>query len=328
MESKSSPQHDKLMAQSGQVLKEIEKQIVGQHAVMKELLIGIMVGGHCLIEGVPGLAKTLMIKSLGEVLDLKFNRVQFTPDLMPSDILGLEIMEENRESRQREFRFIKGPIFTNLLLADEINRTPPKTQSALLQAMQEYQVTVSGKDYGLDLPFLVMATQNPLEQEGTYPLPEAQLDRFMFKVFVDYPKEEEEMQIVSRTTGNKQAPLVPVLTAEEIRAFPDLIRQMPVSEHVLKYAVKLVRKTRPGLADAPPFIKEFLSFGAGPRAGQSLILAAKANAVLRGSYSVSEMDIRAMAKPVLNHRIVTNFSAEAEGKTTINIIEQLIEFLG
>ncbi len=319
---------EKISQISNSILKEVGKRIVGQNKIIQQMLTSIFVGAHCLVEGVPGLAKTLIIKTLGEVLDLKFSRIQFTPDLMPSDITGTEIIEENKNTGERSFRFLKGPLFANLLLADEINRTPPKTQAALLQAMQEYAVTAGGTTHILEKPFLVMATQNPVEQEGTYPLPEAQLDRFMFKIFIDYPDEAEEQKIVEKTTQEKEEIPVPVLTKKELQDIPILIRSIPVSEHVIKYAVKLARKSRPQLPNAPPFIKEWVNWGAGPRAAQYLILGAKANAVLRGSFNVATLDVRAVADPVLNHRILTNFNADAEGKDSRSIIKQLLEFIG
>lgn len=309
------------------VMSEMSKRVIGQTKVINEMMIAIFSGAHSLIEGVPGLAKTLIIKTLGEVLGLNFSRIQFTPDLMPSDITGTDIIEENKNTGERSFRFLKGPIFTNLLLADEINRTPPKTQAALLQAMQEFCVTNGGVTYDLDMPFYVMATQNPVEQEGTYPLPEAQLDRFMFRIFIDYPSAEDEKKIVELTTGlSRETPEV-VLQKDELLKIPSIIRSLPVSDHVIQYAVKLVRKTRPQYKDCPDFIKEWVSWGAGPRAAQYLILGAKANAVLRGSYNVASMDVRAVADPVLNHRIMTNFSAEAEGVDSRVVIKRLIEFV-
>jgi MoxR-like ATPase len=319
---------EKVSKLANSILQEVGKKIVGQHKVIQQMLIAIFTGAHCLVEGVPGLAKTLLIKTLGDVLDLKFSRIQFTPDLMPSDITGTEIIEENKNTGERNFRFLKGPLFANLLLADEINRTPPKTQAALLQAMQEYAVTAGGATHVLDKPFLVMATQNPVEQEGTYPLPEAQLDRFMFKIFIDYPDEAEEQKIVEKTTGEKEETPVPVITKEELKNIPMLLRAIPVSEHVVKYAVKLARKSRPQIPNAPSFIKEFVSWGAGPRAAQYLVLGAKANAILRGSFNVATLDVRAVADPVLNHRILTNFNADAEGKDSREIIKQLVEFVG
>ncbi len=309
------------------VMSELAKIIVGQDKVVKEMLIAIFSGAHCLVEGVPGLAKTLMIKSLGNILGIDFSRIQFTPDLMPSDITGTEIIEDDPHTGKRGFRFMKGPIFTNLLLADEINRTPPKTQAALLQAMQEHCVTAGGTTHHLEAPFFVMATQNPVDQEGTYPLPEAQLDRFMFRIFIDYPSEADERLIVARTTSEYLEDIKPVISREDLIRIPKLIRAMPVSEHVIQYAVKLVRKSRPQNDSSPDFIKEWVNWGAGPRAASYLVLGAKVNAVLRGSYNVGTLDVRAVADPVLNHRIMTNFNAEAEAVDSRGIIKRLIEFV-
>ncbi len=301
---------------------EIGKVIVGQDTVVEELLIALFAGGHCLLVGVPGLAKTLLISTVAQALDLKFSRIQFTPDLMPSDITGTEILEEDAATRKRTFRFIHGPIFGNVILADEINRTPPKTQAALLQAMQEKKVTAGGQTYNLDLPFFVLATQNPIEQEGTYPLPEAQLDRFMFNVRVDYPSEEEEIRIVESTTSpSSQKPKV-VLHANDILSTQELVRTVPVDSHVLKYAIRLVRATRD---DSIPQVQQYVSWGAGPRAGQNLILGAKVRAVMNGRPIPSIEDIREIAHPVLRHRIVTNFNADADGVSTDDIIDMLLE---
>ncbi|HAA57009.1 MAG TPA: AAA family ATPase [Myxococcales bacterium] len=308
-----------------QLLTEIKKRIIGQENVIEHLLISLFSRGHTLLVGVPGLAKTLMISTLAEILNLSFNRIQFTPDLMPSDITGTDILEEDHSTGKRSFRFVQGPIFCNMLLADEINRTPPKTQAALLQSMQEYKVTVGGHDYPLSLPFLVMATQNPIEQEGTYPLPEAQLDRFMFQVHIDYPTAEEEEEIVRRTTSAYHPEMKSLLDPSHIIRLQELVRRVPVPEHVIRYAVQLVRKTRPSAEDAAPQCKEFLTWGAGPRASQYLILGGKARAVLHGRFSVEEEDIRALAAPVLSHRMITNFHAEAMGITTADIIAQLIQ---
>ena len=307
-----------------EIFHELSKRIVGQTKVVEHLLIALLSRGHTLLVGVPGLAKTLMISTLAEILDLKFNRIQFTPDLMPSDITGTEILEEDLNTGKRTFRFVKGPIFCNLLLADEINRTPPKTQAALLQSMQEYNVTTGGQNYPLSLPFLVMATQNPIEQEGTYPLPEAQLDRFMFQVKIDYPSYDEEEEIVRSTTNAFSPQLQKLFDAEKILQLQDLVRRVPVPDHVIKYAVQLVRLTRPHSENADPKCKEFLSWGAGPRASQYLILAGKARAVLQGRYSVEKEDIQALADPVLSHRLITNFHAEASGITSSDIIEHLL----
>ena len=301
---------------------EIGKVIVGQDTVVEELLIALFAGGHCLLVGVPGLAKTLLISTVAQALDLKFSRIQFTPDLMPSDITGTEILEEDAATRKRTFRFIHGPIFGNVVLADEINRTPPKTQAALLQAMQEKKVTAGGQTYALDLPFFVLATQNPIEQEGTYPLPEAQLDRFMFNVAVDYPSEEEEIRIVESTTSpSSQTPKV-VLHANDILETQALVRTVPVDSHVLKYAIRLVRATRD---DSIPQVKQYVSWGAGPRAGQNLILGAKVRAVMNGRPLPSVEDIREIAHPVLRHRIVTNFNADADGVSTDDIVDMLLD---
>jgi MoxR-like ATPase len=304
---------------------EIAKVIIGQDAVIEQLLIALLARGHCLLVGVPGLAKTLLISTLAQILDLKFSRIQFTPDLMPSDITGTEIIEEDRTSGKRSFKFVRGPVFANIILADEINRTPPKTQAALLQAMQENEVTAAGETYSLDQPFFVLATQNPIEQEGTYPLPEAQLDRFMFNIYVDYPKPSEEEEIVMTTTAAPTAELGKVLTDEEIISLQRLVRTVPVSEHLVSYAVRLARATRPGEPGNPDFIKSWVSWGAGPRAGQYMILAAKTRAILDGRPTPSVEDVRFAAIPVLRHRIVTSFNAEAEGVDTIAIINKLLE---
>jgi MoxR-like ATPase len=301
---------------------EIGKVIVGQDTVVEELLIALFAGGHCLLVGVPGLAKTLLISTVAQALDLKFSRIQFTPDLMPSDITGTEILEEDAATRKRTFRFIHGPIFGNVILADEINRTPPKTQAALLQAMQEKKVTAGGETYSLDLPFFVLATQNPIEQEGTYPLPEAQLDRFMFNVQVDYPSEEEEIRIVESTTSPSSQTPKTVLHANDILETQALVRTVPVDSTVLKYAIRLVRATRD---DSIAQVKQYVSWGAGPRAGQNLILGAKVRAVMNGRPIPSLEDIREIAHPVLRHRIVTNFNADADGVSTDDIIDMLLE---
>jgi len=304
---------------------EVAKVIVGQERVIEELLIALFAGGHCLLVGVPGLAKTLLISTVAEALDLQFSRIQFTPDLMPSDITGTEILDEDTGTGKRHFRFIKGPVFGNVILADEINRTPPKTQAALLQAMQEKQVTAGGQTFDLDLPFFVLATQNPIEQEGTYPLPEAQLDRFMFHIDVSYPSEEQELEIVETTTS--QAPGKPdvVLKAEDILRVQRLVKTVPVDKHVLGYAIKLVRATRD---DAVAQVKDYVSWGAGPRAGQNLILGAKVRAVMDGRPLPSVDDVKAIAHPVLRHRIVTNFNADADGVTTDDIIKMILEGIG
>ncbi len=304
---------------------EIGKVIVGQREVLDQILMAMIAGGHALLIGMPGMAKTLMVKTIARVLNLHFKRIQFTPDLMPSDIIGTEVLETNRDTGDREFRFIKGPIFCNLLLADEINRTPPKTQAALLEAMQEHRVTSGNTTYQLEEPFFVLATQNPIEQEGTYPLPEAQLDRFMFNIWVDYPLEDEEEQIVSTTTVSQLAEPRPVLNKTEVLQLQDVVRKVPVSKHVIKYTTRLVRASRPPDERAPDFIKEFVSTGAGPRASQFLILAAKARAVLDGRIHVGCNDIRRAAFPVLRHRILTNFAADSEGLTSMKLIERLLE---
>ena len=304
---------------------EIAKVIIGQDKVIEQLLISLLSAGHCLLVGVPGLAKTLLISTLSNVLNLEFNRIQFTPDLMPSDITGTEIIDEDRASGQRSFRFVKGPVFANIILADEINRTPPKTQAALLQAMQEHEVTAAGETYKLDEPFFVLATQNPIEQEGTYPLPEAQLDRFMFNVFVDYPSGVEEREIVKSTTAVLDYDLEKILSPEDIVGFQQLVRRVPVSDHLVEYAVALVRATRPTEDDAPDYIKNWVNWGAGPRASQYLILAAKTRAILDGRPTPGPEDVRFAAYPVLRHRIVTSFNAEADGVDTMDIIKRVLE---
>ncbi len=303
---------------------ELRKVFVGQRRVVEEILIALLSQGHCLLEGVPGLGKTLLVKSLSQLLDLSFSRIQFTPDLMPSDILGTDIIEEDVTTGKRSFRFLPGPIFANVILADEINRTPPKTQAALLEAMQEYRVTTGGKTYTLDLPFFVLATQNPIEMEGTYPLPEAQLDRFMFLVKIDYPKMEEEKEIVKLTTVETLPSLDPVISKSTILHLQQLVRKVPVSDFVIDYATRLVRSTRPHTPEAPEFIKEWVSWGASPRATQYLILGAKARTILRGDFNVSCEDIRSVAYPVLRHRIIPSFNAEAEGITAEKIIEKIL----
>jgi len=299
--------------------------IVGQQGVMDLLLLGLLCEGHCILEGVPGLAKTLMISSLSKLLSLDFGRIQFTPDLMPSDITGTEILEEDHATGRRQMRFVKGPLFANMILADEINRTPPKTQAALLQAMQEYQVTAAGVHYALEKPFFVLGTQNPIESEGTYPLPEAQLDRFMFKIKVDYPKLDEEIDIALSTTGKRGDTLQPVLDKKTIIEMQQVVRRVLVARPVASYAVRLVRATRPKEEGNPDFIKHYLTWGAGPRACQALILGAKAKALLDGRTNVSIEDIQFISKPVLRHRLVTNFTAESEGVTTDDVIQKLIE---
>ena len=307
------------------LLEQVGQRIVGQRDVLDGILTAIFSGGHALLVGVPGLAKTLMVQTLAETLDLGFTRIQFTPDLMPSDITGTEIIEEDLNTGKRGFRFVRGPVFANIVLADEVNRTPPKTQAALLQAMQEHQVSAAGQTHHLPSPFFVLATQNPIEQEGTYPLPEAQLDRFMFELRVDYPSQEEEEAIVTATTGDVTADVRPVLTADDVLAMQHLVRRIPVSQALVKAAVTLVRTTRPPEADALPYIKEYISWGAGPRASQYLVLGAKARAALDGRPMADEDDLRAVAPTVLTHRIVINFAAEAAGRTAADIIAQLLK---
>ncbi|HWE93472.1 MAG TPA: MoxR family ATPase [Tepidisphaeraceae bacterium] len=306
---------------------ELGKVIVGQDAVIEELLIALFCKGHALLVGVPGLAKTLLISTLAKTLGLSFNRIQFTPDLMPSDITGTEVFEEDKATGMRGMRFVRGPVFANVILADEINRTPPKTQAALLEAMQEHQVTAGGKQHRLPQPFFVLATQNPIEQEGTYPLPEAQLDRFMFNINVGYPTEEEEFQIVRLTTMNREIDLKHVLTGEEVIQLQEIVRKVPVADHVIRYALQFSRLTRRTEGGCPDFVNEFVGWGAGPRASQYLILAGKARALLKGRYHVSTEDIRQVAYPVLRHRIVTNFNAEAEGIRSDTIVKKLIDFI-
>jgi len=309
------------------IVTELRKAIVGQDQVIDELLIALFSNGHCVLVGVPGLAKTLLISSLARSLELRFNRIQFTPDLMPSDITGTEIIEEDKTSGKRVFKFIQGPIFANVVLADEINRTPPKTQAALLQAMQEREVTTGGQTYPLKPPFFVLATQNPIELEGTYPLPEAQLDRFMFMVHVDYPSQEDEVKIVSSTTSAYESNVQSILTGEDIIRFQKLIRTIPVSDYVVDYAVRLARATRPGRSTSPDLdaVSRYVSWGAGPRASQYLVLGAKTLAALRGDLTPSVDDVKRIARPVLRHRILTNFNAEAEGIRTETIIDRLLE---
>lgn len=303
---------------------ELAKAVVGQAQVIDELLTALLCNGHVLLVGVPGLAKTLMINTLARCLDLSFSRIQFTPDLMPSDIVGTDIIEEEPGSRRRFFKFIRGPVFANVVLADEINRTPPKTQAALLQAMQERQVTAGGNTYSLEQPFFVLATQNPIEQEGTYPLPEAQLDRFMFNTFIGYPSGDEEVEIVRSTTSGYQPQLEKVLSGKEILELQQLVRRVPASDTVVKHAVGLARRSRPGEPEAPDFVKEYVAWGAGPRASQYLVLGAKARAVLEGRLAPSLEDIGAMARPVLRHRIITNFQAEAAGVDSVGVIDWLL----
>ena len=311
---------DALVGKYKELNTEIGKVIIGQNEVVKDVLISIFSKGHCLLVGVPGLAKTLLVNTIADVLGLSYNRIQFTPDLMPSDIIGSEILDESRH-----FKFVKGPLFANIILADEINRTPPKTQSALLEAMQERHVTAAGKKYELPGPFFVLATQNPIEQEGTYPLPEAQLDRFMFNVWLDYPAYEEELQVVKNTTSNYKADLRKVLTGEEIVYFQDLVRRIPITDNVLEYAVKLANKTRPNSQFAPDIVKKYLSWGAGPRASQYLVVGAKCNAALHGKYSPDIEDVQSVATAILRHRIVRNYKAEADGINVDDIVRELLK---
>ncbi|MBS1546643.1 MAG: MoxR family ATPase [Bacteroidetes bacterium] len=302
-----------------QLKAEIGKVIIGQDKVVDDVLIAIFSRGHCLLVGVPGLAKTLLVNTVGRALGLSFNRIQFTPDLMPSDIIGSEVLDQDRQ-----FRFVKGPLFANIILADEINRTPPKTQAALLEAMQEQAVTAAGNTLKLPEPFFVLATQNPIEQEGTYPLPEAQLDRFMFNIWVDYPNYQDELAVVKATTGGSTAEVKPVLNRDEIMFLQGLVRRIPVPDNVMQYAVKLATRTRPGLPDAPQVIKDHVSWGAGPRASQYLVIGAKCHALVRGRFSPDIEDVQAVAEPILRHRLVRNYKAEAEGVTAERIIRELL----
>ncbi|HET7602582.1 MAG TPA: MoxR family ATPase [Gemmatimonadales bacterium] len=313
-----------LTAAVADLRRQVARRIVGQTEIVDGILTAILAGGHALLIGVPGLAKTLMVQSVAEALRLSFNRVQFTPDLMPSDITGTEIIEEDLTTGKRAFRFVHGPVFANVLLADEINRTPPKTQAALLQAMQEHRVTTGGTTYPLPAPFFVLATQNPIEQEGTYPLPEAQLDRFMLELRVRYPSKEEEESIVERTTGEPEAPITPALDADAVRAMQALVRRIPVSKGLVSAAVSLARRTRPGEPDAPATVKEYVEWGAGPRASQYLVLAAKARAAMDGRPMADLQDVATVAPSVLRHRIVTNFAAEAAGRTSEDLVKELL----
>ena len=310
---------DNLVNHYKDLRKEISKIIIGQDDAVNYVLLSIFCGGHSLLIGVPGLAKTLLVNTVSQVLGLEFKRIQFTPDLMPSDILGSEILDETKQ-----FKFVKGPVFSNIILADEINRTPPKTQAALLEAMQEKSVTISGVQYTLDLPFFVLATQNPIEQEGTYPLPEAQLDRFMFSIELDYPSFEEEVQVVKSTTGANDSSISSVLSAQQITEIQNLVRKVPVADNVVEYTVKLVGKTRPKSKEASDYVKNYLDWGAGPRASQNLILAAKAHAAIQGKYSPDIENVKAVAVPILSHRIVKNYKAEAEGISVTDIITTLL----
>ncbi|MFH0938114.1 MAG: MoxR family ATPase [Planctomycetota bacterium] len=306
---------------------EMSKVIVGQKEVVDQILTTLFCRGHALIVGVPGLAKTLMVRTLSQILEIDFSRIQFTPDLMPSDIVGTDVIEEDQQTRSRSFRFIKGPIFANLILADEINRTPPKTQAALLEAMEEHRVTAGGMTYTLPEPFFVLATQNPIEQEGTYPLPEAQLDRFMFEIRIDYPTKLEEVEIVRVTTALRDFELKPALSSLQALDIQKVVRKIPVSEAIIKYAVDLARMSRPQSDEAPEFVKQWVRWGAGPRAGQFLILAAKARAAIRGNFAASSSDVEAVALPTLRHRIVTNFHAESEGISPDKIVRQLLDYV-
>jgi MoxR-like ATPase len=318
---------ERFLQVKARLLQELHKVIIGQDQVISLLLSALFARGHCLLVGVPGLAKTLMISSLARVLKLNFNRIQFTPDLMPADITGTDILQEDQATGQRDFRFVKGPVFANIVLADEINRTPPKTQAALLQAMQEYHVTAGGKTYPLELPFFVLATQNPVEQEGTYPLPEAQLDRFMFMVNIGYPTRKEERAIVRQTTMDLEGEPEAILSASDILLVQKFLRKLPVSDLVVDYCVNLARATRPKEPQSPDFINDWLTWGAGPRAAQYLVLGAKANAILNGRLNVSCDDVRAVAKPVLRHRLFTNFNADAEGIGPDHVVEKLLEMI-
>lgn len=315
---------EKLSESYSAVRQQLSKVIVGQNEVIEQLIIAIFARGHCLLEGVPGLAKTLMVSTLARTLNLDFARIQFTPDLMPSDIVGTEVIQEDKSTGGREFKFLKGPVFHNIILADEINRTPPKTQAALLEAMQEKQVTIGGERHSLPQPFFVLATQNPIEQEGTYTLPEAQQDRFMFKVFVKYPSYDEEFQIAAQTTTDSDSPVEQVLSGEDILRLQELVRRVPVPSHLIHFALRIVRATRVLEADCPQFVRDSISWGAGPRGVQNLLLGCKARAVLEGrTYTTSE-DLKAVAKPVLRHRVITNFSAESSGITSDDVIDRLL----
>jgi len=316
---------DRLQAAGARITTELRKVIVGQDAVVEQALIALFAGGNCLLVGVPGLAKTLLVSSLARALDLKFNRIQFTPDLMPSDVTGTDVIQDDPQTGQRKLAFMAGPVFTNVLLADEINRTPPKTQAALLEAMQEKCVTVQGRTYELDPPFFVFATQNPIELEGTYPLPEAQLDRFMLEVMLDYLPEDDEVNVVRSTTSVSPKAIMPVVTKAEILAFQQVVRRVPVSDMVTRWAVRLVRMSRPSDVNAPDFVKQWVSYGGSVRAAQALVLGGKARALLQGRTHVSLDDIRALARPVLRHRILSNFQAQSEKVTTDRIVEQLVE---
>ena len=324
-EGRAAEMVERLGTAKKKLLQELRKVIIGQEAVIEEVLMAFFAGGHCFITGVPGLAKTLLIRSIGEVLDLSFRRIQFTPDLMPSDITGTEILEQDRATGARHMKFVKGPIFANIILADEINRTPPKTQAALLEAMQEHQVTVSGETYVLEEPFFVLATQNPIEQEGTYPLPAIQQDRFMFSVIIGYLPREEELEVVASTTSSKIQTLEQTMSGKELLEYHSIVREIPVAEPIIRYAVQLAASSRPTNDGAPEFVKEYVSWGASIRASHYLVLAAKARAILSGRFNVSVKDIQAVALPVLRHRITTNFRAESEGIGSEKLVQMLLE---
>ncbi|KAA3616724.1 MAG: MoxR family ATPase [Calditrichaeota bacterium] len=316
---------DKLQVGRNTIIQELRKLIVGQDEVIEQVLIALFTGGHCLLTGVPGLAKTLLIRSLSKILEINFNRIQFTPDLMPADITGIDVIEEDRTTGKRVMQFLPGPLFANIILADEINRTPPKTQAALLEAMQEHRITTGGKTYKLEQPFFVLATQNPIELEGTYPLPEAQLDRFMFNIVMDYLPEDEEVKVVTSTTSNYEPTFTRVVTGADVVEFQKLIRNVPVAEEVARYAVRLVAASRPSDGNSPDFVKNWVSWGAGLRASQHIILGSKARALMLGRYNVSIKDIQALALPVLRHRVLTNFFAESEKIKPDDIIKRLLE---
>ncbi|HEY1068603.1 MAG TPA: MoxR family ATPase [Pirellulales bacterium] len=315
---------EQIRASRGRIDRELAKVIVGQTEVVEQLLVSLFAGGHCLITGAPGLAKTLLVRSIAQVFHLKFSRIQFTPDLMPADITGTEILEQEADGRRR-MQFVKGPIFGHVILADEINRTPPKTQAALLEAMQEHQVTVAGTRYQLEEPFFVLATQNPIEMEGTYPLPEAQLDRFMFNVMIDYLPEDDEVAVIKATTAGKPAPIEPLFTGDDVKRFHEVVRKVPIAEDVVRYAVRLAAASRPGQANTPAFINDWVSWGAGTRAAQNMALGAKARALLAGRNHASIEDVRAVVKPVLRHRILVNYRAEAEGVSVEQVVARLLE---
>ena len=314
---------EQLIAARGRIQSELRKAIVGQESVIELILTGLLAGGHCLITGAPGLAKTLLVKSIAEIFHLQFQRIQFTPDLMPADIIGVEILRETDGDRRLEFN--KGPVFANIVLADEINRTPPKTQAALLESMQEHQVTAAGVTHPLPEPFFVLATQNPIEMEGTYPLPEAQLDRFMFNVIIDYLPEDDEVAVIQQTTGKKGEPIEPIFTGDDILRFHEIVRGVPIAEEVVRYAVRLAGASRPGQENTPDFVNDWVGWGAGTRAGQNLVLGGKARALLRGNSHVTPEDITALAHPVLRHRILVNYRAEAEGVSVDKVIDRLLE---